>query len=182
MTAATPEPPIGCHFTESPCTRGCKDRCELLEATKAAVQSDAGKISDLEMTRLCAQAMGIRLFNCGHGDEIMTGAVSSGRIWRPLTDDAQAMALVKRLKLRILEWNLEHAQVTWQPALGGTFTQGVGPLNRAIVECVAKMRTMQSSPALTSREAQKWINACPRGCASIAACKSPDDCWSESTE
>ena len=97
-------------------------------------------MTDLEMTKLCAEAMGY--------EAIETGALSSPYIlvrepygrYHPLHDDAQAMALVKRFDLTLDKhgsswWNVEHI-------LGSLAMHK--DLNRAIVECVAKMQAATS--------------------------------------
>jgi len=78
-------------------------------------------VTDLEITKLCAEAMGYR--NSSH--------------YNPLHDDAQAMALVKRQGLHIV----------WQPMCPDiwkvddtTHVAADKDLNRAICECVAKMQ------------------------------------------
>lgn len=99
-------------------------------------------MSDLEMTKLCAQAMG---FGDGLGEarDPETGAVfwvlkSFGYPkYDPLHDDAQAMALVKRFHI-----NLDKVTDGWlarqSDAEYGTACVA-HDLNRAIVECVAKL-------------------------------------------
>jgi len=92
-------------------------------------------MTDLELTRLCAEAMGLSV-------ELETR--SGAHRWRdeynhtyaPLQDDAQAMALVKKFRLQIdphsEQWNV--ASLTGYASL----TEN---LNRAICECVAKMQS-----------------------------------------
>ena len=93
-------------------------------------------MTDLELTRLCAEAMfdrlewEQRLFN-----------------YDPLHDDAQAMALVKKFRLLIeLNPNILGRQVR---VSGSEIASDIPPfdkcnyetaLNRAICECVAKMQ------------------------------------------
>lgn len=107
-------------------------------------------MTDLEITKLCAEAMGLlvyypfggcpyirwtRWFDRDTSDE--DGALKS---YQPLDDDTQAMALVKKFHLDI---SAGHGFD------GGVFrvrrfTEGVAAestdLNRAICECVAKMQ------------------------------------------
>lgn len=101
-------------------------------------------MTDLEMTKLCAEAV----------EPKWTG-VGSSNIWRyvsgwsqgdrreeryvrstydPLHDDAQAMALVKKLRLTVGAWP-ESFHVIGKGA--DTWNDD---LNRAIVECVVKMQ------------------------------------------
>ena len=104
-------------------------------------------MTDLEMTKLCAEAMGYvpikstlqkkgeteaKYWKRKDGTEMMMS------IYRPLHDDAQAMALVKRFKLDI-HWQIAGAVYVCfenRPAS----IDGSGNLNRAIVQCVAKLQ------------------------------------------
>ena len=62
-------------------------------------------MTDLEIVRACADAMGLRAFqhyrmkDCIEVSEDGTGR--GAYLYNPLTSDEQAMALVKRLELRI---------------------------------------------------------------------------------
>ena len=106
-------------------------------------------MTDLEMTRLCAEAMGWtcrdvqgeygigndRFYRVYDGDEPIYG-IGSGWItskWRPLHDDAQAMALVKKFPWQAFMalTDLGYGK-SWSP-LGNEF-------NRSVVECAAKMQ------------------------------------------
>jgi len=79
-------------------------------------------VTDLEMTRLCAEALG----------------VNPEYRWNPLHDDAQAMALVKKMDLSIDRGGQQTAS-PWWCARNGTIRRVNADLNRCIVECVAKM-------------------------------------------
>ena len=94
-------------------------------------------MTDLEMTKLCAEAMGLSTTE-------QYGMVfdESGRaLYDPLHDDAQAMALVKDLRLNVGPIAVDH-----EPMWAVSFLVRNGPtdwtehanLNRAIVECVAR--------------------------------------------
>ena len=100
-------------------------------------------MTDLEMTKLCAEAMGYEVIEPTEFYPNVT-AVFDQQIqpYFPLHDDTQAMALVKKFEL----------QATWRADLkewlvirysepfvmnGDTYATD---LNRAIVECVAKMQ------------------------------------------
>ena len=104
-------------------------------------------MTDLEITKRCAEAMGIdkkfwpMRFSAPDmfGDESIFVTSIEKPTYNPLLDDAQAMALVKHLQLAIsppdsvVDWcvfdvNDDSAQV---------FSCD---LNRAICECVAKLR------------------------------------------
>ena len=102
-------------------------------------------MTDLEMTRLCAEAIG-KQWNADQTDYIRTlESRALGPAWcvyDPLHDDAQAMALVRKFRLIIVPrvsddgWNVG-------PAIGQLdMSNDVSSngLNRAIVECVAKMQ------------------------------------------
>lgn len=89
-------------------------------------------MTDLEMTRLCADAMGLIGSPGGYG---LIGFMEN-HPYRPLTDDAQCMALVKKFMLAIGN----NADLTFV-VYGKDFAESENPdLNRAIVECVAKMQ------------------------------------------
>lgn len=94
-------------------------------------------MTDLEMTKACAEAMGIGVEDSF--GKLAAYAKCDGHlvqeIYDPLHDDAQAMALVKRLKLTIAR---EHHGDRW--GVGKPWPETMNTdLNRAIVECVAKM-------------------------------------------
>lgn len=106
-------------------------------------------MTDLEMTKLCAEAMGIKIvcmdergFTTARETKIVEVALADNPMvqWHPLHDDAQAMALVKKFKPLI-----EGTEKGWWVACTApwdTAPQCVenADLNRAIVECVAKMQ------------------------------------------
>lgn len=88
----------------------------------------------LEMTRLCAEAMGLEWVAdwlvCPKGDD---HDYSDTYGYDPLHDDAQAMALVKKFKLILARRHVMSDDNTV------TVFRDQGE-NRAIVECVAKMQ------------------------------------------
>ena len=96
-------------------------------------------MTDLEMTRLCAEAMGYHIEGEG------TRAIKVREHWPafdPLFDDAQAMALVKKCDLRIWKDPYLHPE-KWSVCrfmAKGDEIFSNADLNRAIVECVAKMQ------------------------------------------
>lgn len=125
------------------------------------------EMSDLELVRLCAEAMGLYLlpaypkghllYNPNHdrGGFMWSGEIDGegcyfiqSGAYDPLHDDAQAMALVKKMSLCISapqsyevsgpKWGVgqDHKLSTWGP-----------DLNRAIVECVAKMQAAKRDAA-----------------------------------
>jgi hypothetical protein len=107
-------------------------------------------MDDLTITRLCAEAMGFEFdthdslpFYWGNGHRVP---------YNPRQDDAQAMALVKRFGLSISAHG-DSAEIGdhWRVKdYSGRETIGLGrsgsSLNRAICECVAKMRESTPNP------------------------------------
>ena len=111
--------------------------------------------SDIEMVRRCAEAMGIHLVEQTDArlpawaykkwpDPDENGGIYD---YNPLTDDAQAMALVKKLKLHLL-WISEEdaARTDHAKHLGNLWSVNMGQarnadLNRAIVECVSNLHS-----------------------------------------
>jgi hypothetical protein len=109
-------------------------------------------MTDLEMTRLCAEAMGLKVgpqqnfrtpaFLVEH--PLAPEAISTQRLefWCPLENDEQAMGLVKRFRLTVVwvalayEWGVSRDA----GALHDTFASGGKDLNRAICEYVARMQ------------------------------------------
>jgi hypothetical protein len=105
-------------------------------------------MTDLEMTKLCAEAMGWEFESYSDSIGQLGRALKDGKTWYapywPLTDDAQAMALVKRFRLEIYPVGGTNGQ-NWS-ANGGRHAIGdAKDLNRAIVECVAKMQKEKSA-------------------------------------
>lgn len=108
-------------------------------------------MTDLELTKLCAGA----IENCHEFDGKIWEKRSYGVHWiyNPLSDDAQAMTLVKKFKL---EGRHSDARKGFSGEWLVTPSYQVEPfaysddLNRAICECVAKMQ-------LARHEAEKPI-------------------------
>ena len=108
-------------------------------------------MTDLEMTKLCAEAMGYAACRAhiedydkiaGYRFEV-SNPLTGWALYDPLNDDAQAMALVKKFRLTIYgmnrtedEWAIfnQYRDSCWAHTTFGS------DLNRAIVECVAKMQ------------------------------------------
>ncbi len=107
-------------------------------------------MNDIEITKRCAEAMGLTVWPEKHSDGLFVdgrGPVLQGTfstLWNPLTNDAQAMALVKKFVLHI-EWL---ATKDWSVDFGSRaqiqFVACNSDLNRAICECVAKMQKSQA--------------------------------------
>ena len=96
-------------------------------------------MTDLEITKRCAEAMGVEAHLVENsGLFIFTrgfGSVALAEKYDPLHDDAQAMALVKKFRLR-------PAPVqggVWSVHGGDNECGSADDLNRAICLCVAKM-------------------------------------------
>ncbi|HEX7953967.1 MAG TPA: hypothetical protein VF523_12935 [Burkholderiales bacterium] len=102
-------------------------------------------MTDLEMTKLCAEAMGIVLDGIPSAPSYFdSDKTENGCIifYDPIHDDAQAMALVKKFGLCIEQYAPDSASGS-RVYLPGYWKRGVkfmSNLNRAIVECVARMQ------------------------------------------
>ena len=100
-------------------------------------------MTDLEMTKLCAEATGWGSLGSPmiirNGEVICAPGSSAEFSYDPLYDDAQAMALVKKLHLQISYYNSNPTE--WRCVSQNGMDQVHDPdLNRAICECVAKMQ------------------------------------------
>ena len=101
-------------------------------------------MDDLEMVRRCAQVMQVELcerhsHDWPHYFDAARGEWGEDVRYDPLTDDAQAMALVKRFRLEIA-WNPAGWAVnTWTDLEIPDAYAVSDDLNRAICECVARM-------------------------------------------
>lgn len=97
-------------------------------------------MDDLEITKLCAEAMGFEYHSAisEHASHLLLRATngSYGKKYDPLHDDAQAMALVKKFGLQIRLTN--QSWHVWDADDSGCVL--CKDLNRAICECVAKMQ------------------------------------------
>ena len=106
-------------------------------------------MTDLELTKLCAEAMGYPPPNDDFSYEDDEGSV---RWYTPLIDDAQAMALVKKLDLRIGQSfkSVSKRVYAYTPAESDDPEYSYAEnwdadLNRAICECVAKMQAAKAT-------------------------------------
>jgi hypothetical protein len=101
-------------------------------------------MTDIEMTKLTAEAIGFHVAT-GTGEQVWCHKCwpdphdNKGIfLFDPLHDNAQAMALVKKFKLNIGQ--LSNACQVFTPLDAGHIYQAdSADLNRAIVECVAKI-------------------------------------------
>ena len=97
-------------------------------------------MTDLEITKLCAEAMGFKANIAADGASVMIShRISQWTEYDPLHDDAQAMALVKKFQLDIIRGKDEHGtdNVLVSSRKSHAYNSN---LNRAICECVAKMQ------------------------------------------
>jgi len=99
-------------------------------------------VTDLEITKLCAEAMGYKCEphpNRKPYPHLMW--VSNGQNWNPLKDKAQAFELVEKLKLQI-DWASDgkkaSAQYYWDYPL--IESDDSPDLLRAVCECAAKVQ------------------------------------------
>lgn len=95
-------------------------------------------MTDLEMTKLCARAMGYRVLRVGSEPAYVVDDGKRQHAFDPLNDDAKAMALVKRFGLTVV-YDLVGERPEWMVGKHEGMATGFD-LNRAIVECVAKMQ------------------------------------------
>ena len=119
-------------------------------------------MTDLELTKACAEAMGFRIASSTLAPYTQhpksSVRVAEGkkatRWYDPLHDDAQAMALVKRVKLRVLRCDEEFPEVIGSSGIHEWHVFDINSenegfyhedLNRAICECVAKIK-VSSAP------------------------------------
>jgi hypothetical protein len=89
------------------------------------VRAEGVGMDDLTMTRLCAEAV------CRGREEVER--------YDPISNDSQAMWLVKKLGLTVGQTELRN-DADWVVISRGGDTCADKDLNRAIVECVAKMQ------------------------------------------
>lgn len=124
-------------------------------------------MTDLEMTNLCAQAMGYA--SIFYGSKRGPGAQPFDTIWvarhkdadhciyqvlHGLFADSQAMALVKKLELNIAA--TRGTGVNWGcMSIGLDYDAYSDDLNRAIVECVAKMQVDRTAQETVARSEAK---------------------------
>lgn len=99
-------------------------------------------MSDLEITKLCAEAMGNIQFRDGGFYRLHDGAGMTEPAWfefiyAPLTHDEQAMALLKKFPIAIGVVR-GGGWIVACDATGGW--RQYANLNRGIVECVAKLQ------------------------------------------
>ena len=92
------------------------------------------EMNDLEITKLCAEAMELKDARFSSADRIISDLGIN--VYNPLHDDAQAMALVKKFGVTI-----ERFHETWHVwPQDADFTVISESLNSAVCECVVKMQ------------------------------------------
>lgn len=99
-------------------------------------------MTDLEMTKLCAEAMGLEVAEQLGGMRFMNTQYESS-LYDPLANDAQAMELVKRFELNVQgpTYVIPPRWHVWRKGdQSFTGVANVLELNRAICECVANMQ------------------------------------------
>jgi hypothetical protein len=104
-------------------------------------------MTDLEMTKRCAEKMGWKHYGLASKTVCYKVSVCAiiadndkggDQVFDPLHDDAQAMALVKRFNICIDQGRHDHCGASIR--IMNTIYSATSPdLNRAIVECVAKL-------------------------------------------
>ena len=109
-------------------------------------------MTEEELTRLCAEAMGLTTIEAfghphvkhDHWPSRDTSCEKTGiglKAYSPIDDDAQAMALVKKFGLNIEHRYWDDPLVYKDDAHFNRVAEATAPdLNRAICECVAKMQ------------------------------------------
>ena len=105
-------------------------------------------MTDLEITRLCAEAMGFEWsrpkFQSHSQVWISDGDSDKWKLFDPLHDDVQAMALVKKIGLDIhCSADMNGWYVMCNRLREAFFINE--DLNRAICECVAEMQSAKAS-------------------------------------
>ena len=144
-------------WDESEMRRVFKELGLSTEVTFAMSKHEKGsymqQLSDLEMTKLCAEAMGYSLLVAiPTVENTHVGYTLPQYAYCPLHDDAQAMALVKKFHLELFYEN-EHPVNPWMCVVKHhaeiySYSEMANniDLNRAIVECVAKMEQAKHLP------------------------------------
>lgn len=114
----------------------------------ASAQKDSStEHADLVATKLCAEAMGEDYFRQPIRDVVLGDCVIRGNTvhagWNPITNDAQAMALARRfmMTLDLFAGAASIPNLTGSDCSAHRFIAfSDESINRAIVECVAKMQ------------------------------------------
>ena len=114
-----------------------------LEANELMDKADklGEEMTDLEITKLCAEAMGLEVPSWSVKATVLTVYDSAGVLSRydPMHDDTQAMALVKEFGLTILPNDDDSWWVGLSLDSPDTESADADTLNRAIGLCIAKI-------------------------------------------
>jgi len=108
-------------------------------------------MTDLELTRLCAAAMGLSYEEFGAGDKaelmIPRWPTATAHVMRydPLHDDAQVMALVKKLGLQISYYRTANKPDWRAVSNDGLHSVHHKNLNRAICVCAAETQARRGA-------------------------------------
>jgi hypothetical protein len=100
-------------------------------------------LTDWDITLLCARAAGYDIFRQDKGRLRARQIGGRSKIYCPLFSDEQAMGLVKKFNVAILKM----ADGNWGVSIGlrPEIAARSHSLNRAIVECVAKMQAERAT-------------------------------------
>ena len=104
---------------------------------------DRPALSDLEMTKLCAEALGMPYITPSDDYDGRAGIMicdehgNARYTFHPLRDEGNAMRLVKQLGISI---NYLRGSQCWIAIRAHGYYEENYDLNRAIVECVARMQ------------------------------------------
>jgi hypothetical protein len=102
--------------------------------------AESKEMTDLEITRLCAEAMGFTLRRGPPKFEYIE-TEPDGDYYDPLHNAAQCFALIETLLLSIQDPSFSTSGVNWcVDAPFGCITSDKPDLKRAICECVASMQ------------------------------------------
>lgn len=101
-------------------------------------------MTDLEITKLCAEAMGLHIHHSFDDSVLVQEFVcedeQASNMYFPLRNDAQAMALVKKFPYLVLDELYRAIHPSGGPVRTRIANGEAPDLNRAICECVAKMQ------------------------------------------
>lgn len=98
-------------------------------------------MKDHEMTKLCATAMGMK-WSVDDEFKVLVADGWRHQVYCPLKNDKQAMALLRRCGLHV---NKDGGRWWCQSPDGTVANDETEDLNRAIVECVAKMQKARNA-------------------------------------
>ena len=93
-------------------------------------------MTDTEITKACADAMGLKLSTISNAKVYIFDAMGFQQFYQPLHNDAQAMALVKKFGLAI-DTPLPNGEIDVNSQTSHCRSTDI---NRAICQCDAKMQ------------------------------------------